>query len=316
MKKTYLLLLLVIFIFGLNIPLAKASWIPLVDDIKISDLGVDYAGVLPSSPFYFMKEWKRDIKRTFTVNPIKKAELALFEINERAAEIKKLEEITPQNIAVISRALTNYEDNLNNLELRLKEIKETSQNSNVDKLLDTILERSIQHRQIIEIIQEQFPGDENIQNQIIGIKEKINVIILIIPSQFESNETFEQRLARISEKFQDSINKEIGIINLLEKLKIKLSENNQIKIEELKNKFIGNIENEIMELELASGTSAIDPKIIRSIKVKIGIEEDNNKCIQVITPAISPEGECKEFSTPCDRPADWKKVDQCPVKTE
>jgi hypothetical protein len=35
-------------------------------------------------------------------------------------------------------------------------------------------------------------------------------------------------------------------------------------------------------------------------------------CIQVITPATGPDGTCKEFPTPCDVPADWKKVDKCP----
>jgi len=37
----------------------------------------------------------------------------------------------------------------------------------------------------------------------------------------------------------------------------------------------------------------------------------SSACAQVITPAISPEGECKNFSTPCDVPDDWKKTDKC-----
>ncbi len=37
----------------------------------------------------------------------------------------------------------------------------------------------------------------------------------------------------------------------------------------------------------------------------------NSVCVQAITPAISPEGECKNFSTPCDIPDDWKKTDKC-----
>lgn len=37
-------------------------------------------------------------------------------------------------------------------------------------------------------------------------------------------------------------------------------------------------------------------------------------CIQVITPAINPlTNECRNFSTPCGVPANWKKVDSCPV---
>jgi len=36
-------------------------------------------------------------------------------------------------------------------------------------------------------------------------------------------------------------------------------------------------------------------------------------CIQVITPAMGPDGTCKEFSTPCDVPTGWKQVDKCPA---
>lgn len=36
-------------------------------------------------------------------------------------------------------------------------------------------------------------------------------------------------------------------------------------------------------------------------------------CVQVIAPAISPEGICKEFPTPCEVPAGWKGVDKCPA---
>lgn len=38
-------------------------------------------------------------------------------------------------------------------------------------------------------------------------------------------------------------------------------------------------------------------------------------CAQVITPAVAPTGECKNFPTPCDVPGDWKVVNACPVAT-
>ncbi len=54
------------------------------------------------------------------------------------------------------------------------------------------------------------------------------------------------------------------------------------------------------------------------------LEEYNEKrnsdgmvCIQVITPAINPANkECKEFSTPCDVPKGWKKVNSCASSSE
>lgn len=43
-----------------------------------------------------------------------------------------------------------------------------------------------------------------------------------------------------------------------------------------------------------------------------GLEAEGRACIQVIAPAISPAGICKEFPTPCDVPEGWRKVEQCP----
>jgi|GEM_PF-5783802 len=34
-------------------------------------------------------------------------------------------------------------------------------------------------------------------------------------------------------------------------------------------------------------------------------------CIQVIQPAVSPDGVCQEYATPCDVPEDWKSVPSC-----
>ncbi|MBU2578545.1 DUF333 domain-containing protein [Patescibacteria group bacterium] len=35
-------------------------------------------------------------------------------------------------------------------------------------------------------------------------------------------------------------------------------------------------------------------------------------CIQIITPAVSPEGICKVFSTPCEVPSGWQRAQKCP----
>jgi hypothetical protein len=69
------LLFTVIILIFLSVNLAQAS-----NDV----------GLLPSNPFYFLKEWRRDLRGFFTINPIKRAELELQIIREKSAEIKKL----------------------------------------------------------------------------------------------------------------------------------------------------------------------------------------------------------------------------------
>ncbi len=43
-----------------------------------------------------------------------------------------------------------------------------------------------------------------------------------------------------------------------------------------------------------------------------GITGDDTACVQVIQPAVNKQtGECRQFSTPCDVPSGWEKVNQC-----
>jgi len=57
--------------------------------------------------------------------------------------------------------------------------------------------------------------------------------------------------------------------------------------------------------------NTIAPKIISP--EALSTESSSTPCIQVITPAQDPvTGKCKNFPTPCDIPAGWKKVEKCP----
>lgn len=56
----------------------------------------------------------------------------------------------------------------------------------------------------------------------------------------------------------------------------------------------------------------IDYEGICKVPPATGITPKPGVCIQVITPAISPDGICKEFPNPCVVPEGWKKVDKCP----
>src|SRR3989338_4474120 len=59
-------------------------------EITTADLGVDNPGMLPTNPFYFVKEWGRGIKMIFTFNKVSKAEYALKVVNQKAAEALKV----------------------------------------------------------------------------------------------------------------------------------------------------------------------------------------------------------------------------------
>lgn len=120
------------------------------EEITTSDLGVDNPGLLPTNPFYFLKEWGRGIRMFFTFDKVAKIEYELKIANQKAAELKKVEELRPNNTEALQKALDNYNENIEKLNNRLQSLQETSGNPNVDKLLDNLEERAVKHQQLFE----------------------------------------------------------------------------------------------------------------------------------------------------------------------
>jgi len=107
-------------------------------------------GILPKSPFYFLKEWGRGIRMLFTFDPIKKSELEIKISDEKMAELAAVVEKEPQNEKAIKKALANYQKSRERLTQRLASLKETSQNPNVDRLLDKIVDQEIRHIEVFD----------------------------------------------------------------------------------------------------------------------------------------------------------------------
>ena len=81
----------------------EPSTIAQEEQITNADLGIADPGLLPTSPFYFLKEWRRGVQRIFTFNAVNKAELELKFANEKAAEAQEVAKTEFQN-----RLLTLY----------------------------------------------------------------------------------------------------------------------------------------------------------------------------------------------------------------
>ncbi len=221
------------------------------------DLGVENPGMLPTSPFYFLKEWRRGINKFFTFNPVKKAELELDEINQRAAEIKKMEEIAPQNIEAINKASSNYQKNAEQLKNRLESLRETSQNPNIDKLLDKLVDRSFKHQELFDNLEKKFEARQEISEQkrtelkekFEANRERINEIMSKIPEKFEDVNRFKQRMETMIENRQEGIFKELRAVEMLDRVKEKLPEEQQGKIQEVKERMIEKFETRMEKLD-------------------------------------------------------------------
>ena len=250
MKKTLILALFIVLAAGLNVNYISAqgtsaertSATTSVSEITSSDLGVENPGILPTSPFYFLKNWGRTIRRTITINPVKKANLELEIVNQQAAEINQMKEVSPERIDFITEAAENYQSNIERLKTRLDELKETNKNPNVDALLEKLADRSVKHQQLFDELKKKFENQNELKNKLESVQERINEAIAKIPEKFDTPEVFKERLKRAIENRPDGIFKELRGAEIIDRIKEKMPEEQQAQIQELKDKMTDKFE--------------------------------------------------------------------------
>lgn len=121
----------------------------------------DDVGLLPTSPFYFVKEWGRGIKKFFTFDPVKKAELELKYSDEKLVELEKVAQTT-QRTEALQKALDNY---LESQERLTKGLESLPQNKNTEELLNKLGERMILHQALFDEIVNEAPALEEVARE-------------------------------------------------------------------------------------------------------------------------------------------------------
>ena len=277
MKKTIILSFLLIFSFWSMANLTSAQEatstdegiqaIVVANEVTTKDLGVEEPGILPSNPFYFLKNWGRGVRRIFTIDPVNRAALELQIINQQAAEIKKMEEATstPNRLDAISKAIGNYQSNAERLKNRLEDIKETSQNPNVDDLLEKLIDRSIKHQELFDNLKEKFEINDELKNSFEKAKEKLNDVFVGIPDKFENPEMFRQKLEKVIENRSEWTFKELKAIEIFDKLDGRFSEEVKNEIQGIKDDLAKKFEERMIKLGEAGREKFLSPDILNKL---------------------------------------------------
>jgi hypothetical protein len=128
--------------------------------VTAQDLGVQEPGILPNSPFYFIKEWARGITNFFTFDATKKAELASKYTNEKLIELQKLAE---KNASAkdVKDAVTNYQNSINDLKNKIDQVPDkTTNNRELTNFLNDFTKHQIlQEKALRTIITDQVSTD-------------------------------------------------------------------------------------------------------------------------------------------------------------
>lgn len=221
------------------------------------DLGAESTGLLPSNPFYFLKEFGRGFRQFWAFNPIRKAQLELNTVNEKAAELKKLEEISSENIEAIERAAENYKNAVTILKSRLESLKGASQNTNLDKLLDQLADRSLKHQRLFDELLLKFPTEEELLGTLDEAQAVLSGAISVASESVDSPENFRRRFISAVENQKDDL-KELRGAALIDRAEDRLSDIKAIKeISILKDELLLRFSGRLEGLDSVSSASAI-----------------------------------------------------------
>ena len=165
--KIFFLLFLAVFLLG-GVAFAQESSnatssgsvtaeVNLDENVTPQDLGVKNPRILPGNPFYFLKNWARNIESFFTFNPVAKLKLRERFASERLVELEKLtqQKRSPQ---LIEKATENYQKEAEKLEKIANKIKEkASQSPKLSSFLDKYTHQEILHQRLLEKLENQVP---------------------------------------------------------------------------------------------------------------------------------------------------------------
>ena len=228
--------------------------------------GNDRVGILPTSNFYFLKEWTRGIKLFFTFNPIKKIELETQILDEKIKEFEVLLEKEPQNEKALEKALNNYQKSKERLAKRLESLKEISQNPNVDKLLDKIVEQEVRNIDVFDNItqtRKKYDG-----TNVPVIRGSASFGTRIVGSK-DSPEKFAQRIKSAIEKLPERELKNFRAIEIIDRLSENLEPEIASQLIKVREEYFEKLSNEIEKIGERAG-SEVEPEIISKIKTLPG----------------------------------------------
>lgn len=231
-----------------------------LETITSQELGVDNPGILPGNPFYFLKEWSRGVRRVFTFGSVAQAEYELRIANQKAAEAKKIEEVTPEDTEAIKGALQNYQESQERLKDRLEELETASQNPEIDKLLDEVADRSIQHQKVFDEIAQKFEKDSDIHNLVGETQVKIDDATLAAATKGDSSE-FASKLEKALIASKGSELKHIRSVEILDRLEQKAPDDLRDALNRIRNEFSVRLEQDIQELLKTEDSESIESAV-------------------------------------------------------
>lgn len=194
------------------------------ENITAVDLGVGEQTILPDSPFYFLKEWRRGLGAFFTLGEVNKLEVRFRHASEKLLEARKLAEKAGDK-DVLTRAVEKYEKLMEDLSAKIEVVKEEVKNDpKFQEFMDKFTENGFKHQHVLSIIgelREDLP--EEVKEKIADLKERVLDRTAKVLFNIDG-EKLDERINKAIEKTEGSNFKNLKNLEVLKGLEGKLPE--------------------------------------------------------------------------------------------
>jgi len=253
--------------------------INLDEDIQAEDLEIGEPAILPDNPFYFLKNFGRDIQDLFTFNPIAKANLRARFANEKLIELKKMIK-EGKDAEDIEEAAEGYQREMGRIKEKAERIGETAQeNPEVEKFLDKFVKYQLLHQRLLQKLENQVPPEafEKIKQARERHLERFGEVMTKLEDRKEAiQEKLEEKMEEIEgSRYKNFKNLEV-LLELEEKVPDQAKEAIRKAQENTLKRLHGDLENMSSEnqerfkeyLEKISGQEETHLEILESLRIE------------------------------------------------
>lgn len=160
-------------------------------------------GLLPDSPFYFLKSWSESIGTFFTFGDIAKAKRFLHLSEKRLAEANAL--VAKGKPEVAARIINKYEEHLNKAVAKAEEAQ--TKGAKTDEVLAKVSEATLKHQEVLAGVYEKVPEQAKsaIEHALqVSIRGHENALKAISGQKKEElKEQIEQKKQQVEQKLED-----------------------------------------------------------------------------------------------------------------
>lgn len=222
--------------------------------VSLSDLGVPNPGLLPTNPFYFVKEWGRALIQLITSDPVKKAQLELDVVTEKAAELERVVDLNPTNADALGRALDNYESGVEGITSNLEGIDMSAENAG--QLMSDIASQALKYQELLEELK---TSHADAADKIETVQTKIDVLMQELAAKDTAPGKFRDLLDNAINSQRDDLGRELKALPFLDRLS-ESSDNPDVRseVEQVK-------DDEILRFEGRFGADGLAPDAVAKI---------------------------------------------------